>query len=109
MSILFFGWTVQYPKKVHIAVPVVGTFITGWTVVSTQPVAMTYLVDIFPTRSAAAIASLNLARCLSVAGGTRFIILSVDAVGVGLAFAICAAVQAAALVGVGVQWKLGAA
>ena len=109
LSILLFGWTIQYPEKVHIAVPIVSTFITGWTAVSTQSVVMTYLVDIFPARSAAASASLNLARCLLAAGGTSFVMPLVNAVGVGLAFTICAAIQAAALVGVGVQRKFGAA
>lgn len=108
LSILLFGWTIQYPEKVHIAVPIVSTFITGWTAVSTQSVVMTYLVDIFPARSAAASASLNLARCLLAAGGTSFVMPLVNAVGVGLAFTICAAIQAAALVGIGVQRKFGA-
>ncbi|GMF68477.1 unnamed protein product [Aspergillus oryzae] len=92
LSIILFGWTIQYPDRVHIAVPIVSTFITGWTAVSTQSVIMTYLVDIFPDRSAAASASLNLARCLFAAGGTSFIMPMVNGVGVGVAFTICVAV-----------------
>lgn len=30
-SILLFGWTVQYPDQVHIAVPIVATFFGGWS------------------------------------------------------------------------------
>lgn len=105
LSILLFGWTIQYSHRVHIAVPIIATFVTGWTAVSTQSVIMTYLVDIFSDRSAAASASLNLARCLFAAGGTSFVMPLVDSVGVGLAFTICAIVQAVALTGVAVQWR----
>ncbi|XXH02169.1 hypothetical protein Hte_008537 [Hypoxylon texense] len=109
LSIILFGWTIQYPDRVHIAVPIVSTFITGWTAVSTQSVVMTYLVDVFSDRSAAASASLNLARCLFAAGGTSFVMPMVDNIGVGLAFTICVIVQAVALLGVAVQWKCAAA
>lgn len=104
-SVLLFGWTVQYAQRVHVAVPVVATFVTGWTAVSTQSVVMTYLVDVFSDRSAAASASLNLARCLFAAGGTSFVMPMVDAIGVGAAFTVCVGVQAGSLVGVGVQWR----
>ncbi|RAH50658.1 putative MFS multidrug transporter [Aspergillus brunneoviolaceus CBS 621.78] len=107
-SIILFGWTIQYPHKVHIAVPIVSTFITGWTAVSTQSLIMTYLVDVFPERSAAASASLNLARCLFAAGGTSFIMPMIDGVGVGVAFTICVAVQLLALVGPFIQWRFAA-
>ncbi|KAL1864539.1 hypothetical protein VTK73DRAFT_5788 [Phialemonium thermophilum] len=108
MSILLFGWTIQYPHRVHIAVPIVSTFITGWTAVSTQSVVMTYLVDVFHDRSAAASASLNLARCLFAAGGTSFVMPMINGVGVGLAFTICAAVQGIAMLNLAFQWKFGA-
>lgn len=105
LSILLFGWTIQYPDHVHIAVPIVSTFITGWTAVSTQSIIMTYLVDIFSERSAAASASLNLARCLFAAGGTSFVMPMVRGIGVGLAFTVCIIVQAVAISGVFVQWR----
>ncbi|KAJ5762093.1 uncharacterized protein N7511_005475 [Penicillium nucicola] len=105
LSIILFGWTIQYPQHVHIAVPIVSTFITGWAAVSMQSVIMTYLVDIFPDRSAAASASLNLARCLFAAGGTSFVMPMIDGIGAGLTFTVCVAVQAVALVGPLVQWK----
>ncbi|KAK9366554.1 putative mfs multidrug [Lipomyces kononenkoae] len=109
MSITLFGWTIQYPDHVNIAVPIVSTFITGWTAVSTQSVIMTYLVDIFPNRSAAASASLNLARCLFAAGGTSIVMPMTNRIGVGLAFTICVAVQLVALVGPFVQWNFAGA
>ncbi|KAL2128358.1 hypothetical protein VTI74DRAFT_9286 [Chaetomium olivicolor] len=107
-SIILFGWAIQYPRKVHIAVPIVSTFITGWTAIATQSVIMTYLVDVFHDRSAAASASLNLTRCLFAAGGTGFIIPMVNAIGVGLAFTVCVAAQLVALLGLAVQWRFGA-
>ncbi|RFU78622.1 hypothetical protein TARUN_3592 [Trichoderma arundinaceum] len=108
LSILLFGWTIQYPHRVHIAVPIVSTFITGWTAVSAQSTIMTYLVDIFSDQSAAASASLNLARCLFAAGGTSIVMPMVNGIGVGLAFTICAIVQFVALLGPAIQWKLAA-
>ncbi|KAL0942088.1 MFS multidrug transporter [Colletotrichum truncatum] len=104
-SIAVFGWTIQFPDRVHIAVPIASTFVTGWTAISTQSLVMTYLVDVFPDRSAAASASLNLARCLFAAGGTSFVMPMVNAIGVGLAFTVCIAVQAVAVLGAGIQWK----
>ena len=105
MSIILFGWSIQYPHHVPIAIPIVATFVTGWTAVSTQSVIMTYLVDIFPDRSASASASLNLARCLFAAGGTSIVMPMVDGVGVGWAFTICVAVQLIALLGPIVQCR----
>ncbi|RKL02089.1 hypothetical protein BFJ70_g17369 [Fusarium oxysporum] len=107
-SIMLFGWTIQYPNQVHIAVPIISTFITGWTAVSTQSVVMTYLVDVYSDRSAAASASLNLARCLFAAGGTSFVMPMINSIGVGLAFTVCVAVQALAMLSLAIQWKFGA-
>jgi MFS family permease len=107
MSILLFGWTIQYPDRVHIAVPIVSTFVTGWTATSTQSVIMTYLIDICSDRSAAASASLNLARCFFAAGGTSVVMPMVNGVGVGWAFTICAAVQSVAMLSAAVQWRYG--
>lgn len=108
ISIIAFGWSVHYAQRVHIAVPIITTFVTGWTAVSTQSIIMTYLVDVYSDRSAAASASLNLARCLFAAGGTSFIMPMVNGVGAGLAFTICALVQGVALSGVVVTWRFSA-
>lgn len=104
-SILLFGWCIQFSGRVPIAVPIVSTFITGWTLISTQSVIITYIVDVYPDRSAAASASLNLARCLFAAGGTGFVMPMINGIGVGLAFTACAAVQLLALSLVFVTWK----
>ena len=108
-SILLFGWTVQYSKSVHIAVPMISTFVTSWTAVSTQTAITTYLIDVFPDRSASASASLNFARCLAAAGGTRYVIPMVNSIGVGLTFIICTVIQIIALSGIAVQCKFAGA
>ncbi|KAK3986442.1 MFS multidrug transporter [Cladorrhinum sp. PSN332] len=105
-SIVVFGWTIEH--EIHIAVPIVTTFITGWTAVGMQGLITTYLVDIFPDKSAAATASMNLARCLCGAGGISFVMPLVNKIGVGWAFTVCAGVQVVALVGPGVQYKFAA-
>jgi Na+/melibiose symporter-like transporter len=106
-TIILFGWTIQYHNRIHIAIPIISTFITGWTAVSIQSIIMTYLVDMFVRQSAAASASLNLARCLFAAGGTSLVMLIINSVGVGWAFMICGGMQAVALVGFAVQWRFG--
>lgn len=105
LSIILFGWCIEFSSRVSIAIPIISTFITGWAVVSTQSVIMTYLVDVFPASSAAASASLNLARCLLAAGGTGFIMPMIDGIGVGWAFTTCAIVQISALSLVFVTWR----
>lgn len=107
LSILLFGWTAQFPDQVHIAVPIVATFLTGWTAASTQSIGATYLVDVFHERSAAAAASMNIARSGLAAAGTSAIIPMVDGVDAGVAFTICVAMQLIAMVGLVVQWKYG--
>ncbi|KAI0200055.1 major facilitator superfamily domain-containing protein [Astrocystis sublimbata] len=105
-SIVTFGWTIQY--RVHIAVPIITTFITGWTVVSIVSVVTTYLVDIFPKHKAASSASVNLARCLLAAGGTSIVTPIIKAVGIGWTFTIATAVQLVALaLGMGIQLRYG--
>jgi predicted MFS family arabinose efflux permease len=105
VSIIPFGWSIHYSRHVHIAVPIVSTFITGWTAVSTQSMIMTYLVDTFHDRSAAASASLNLARCLLAAGGTSFIMPMINGIGSGPAFTVCVGAQIVALLAVVVHLK----
>ncbi|KAJ1548721.1 hypothetical protein HK405_000088 [Cladochytrium tenue] len=105
LSVLLLGWTIRFPDKVPLAIPIITTFVTGWTAIGTQSLVMTYLVDVFPTRSAAASAALNLARCMFAAGGTSFILPLVEAVGAGWAFTVCVGLQILALAGAGVQVK----
>ncbi|KAI0413976.1 major facilitator superfamily domain-containing protein [Xylaria grammica] len=106
-SVLIFGLTIQYSQRVHIAVPIITTFFTGWALVSTQSVIMTYLIDVFSEQKAAASASMNLARCILAAGGTSIVMPLIDAVGVALTFTITVAALLVALVGIAVQGRFG--
>ncbi|KAI0972578.1 major facilitator superfamily domain-containing protein [Xylaria arbuscula] len=104
-SVITFGWTIQY--RIHIAVPIVTTFISGWTAVSIVSIITTYLIDVFPEQKAASSASVNFARCLLAAGGTSIVTPIIDAVGVGWTFTIAVAVQLVALLGLAIQWHYG--
>ncbi|GKZ63437.1 hypothetical protein AnigIFM49718_011845 [Aspergillus niger] len=107
LSVMIFGWTVQYSSHVHIAVPIISTFITGWTAVSNQSIVTTYLVDVFHDSSAAASASLNMARCCLAAAGSGFVMPMVNRVGCGVAFTVCVAAQIFANTGLWIQWRYG--
>ncbi|CAK7229156.1 hypothetical protein SBRCBS47491_007152 [Sporothrix bragantina] len=108
-SLLMFGWTIDC--HVHIAVPIISTFVTGWTAITNQSAISTYLVDVFNAnnRAAASGASINLARCLCAAGGTTFIMPLINRIGTGPAFTVCAGIQVVALTGLAVQWRYGQA
>lgn len=103
-AILVFGWTLQY--GVHISVPIVSTFVTGWMAVSIQSAVMTYLVDVFHEKSASAGAALNIARCLMGAGGTAAANPLIEAVGSGPCFSILTALMGGGLVMVGLQTRM---
>ncbi|KAL2813361.1 major facilitator superfamily domain-containing protein [Aspergillus granulosus] len=45
-SIFLFGWTIQYPQKVYISVPIISTFITGLTDTSSGTGGTTYSVEV---------------------------------------------------------------
>lgn len=107
LSILLFGWSLNYSSHIHISVPIISTFITGWTAVSTLSIATTYLVDIFHEKSAAAGASLNLVRCLLAAGGASFVMPLITKIGVGWAFTAFVGLQGVAVGGLFVQMRCG--
>ena len=89
-SVLVFGWTID--KHVHISVPIITTFFTGWAEIAIQAATSTFLVDVFPKQSASATAALNLSRCLMGAGGTAAIIPLANAISVGWSFTLCTGV-----------------
>ena len=103
-SILVFGWTLHY--NVHIAVPIITTFVSGWMSVSIQTTIMTYLVDEFPDISASASAALNIARCLLGAGGTAAANPLIEAVGIGPCFSILTGLMLIALGVLAIQTRL---
>ncbi|CAL3973495.1 unnamed protein product [Diplocarpon coronariae] len=83
-SVLVFGWTLD--KSVHIAVPIICTLILGWSATSIISVMSTFMVDIYPKKSASATAALNLMRCLMGAGGTAAVLPTVNVIGAGWTF-----------------------
>ncbi|KAK8204601.1 hypothetical protein M8818_005039 [Zalaria obscura] len=92
-SVLVFGWTLD--KDVHVSVPIICLFFLGWTAISIQSTVATFLVDIYPDRSASATAALNLARCLLGAAGTAAVSPCVKAMGVGWTMTLFTAIMAA--------------
>lgn len=102
-SVLVFGWMVD--KGVHVSVPIIATFVLGWSTTSLQSIITTFMVDVFPDRSASAVASLNLARCLIGAGGTAAVLPLIDAIG---AYTAITAVQVLASGLIAVQMRHGA-
>ena len=104
-SVLVFGWTID--KHVHISVPIITTFFTGWAEIAIQAATSTFLVDIFPKQSASATAALNLSRCLMGAGGTAAIIPLADAINVGWSFTLCTGVMLVSLLLLIIQMQYG--
>jgi MFS family permease len=90
-----FGWTLQH--GVHIAVPIICTFILGWAATSIISVVNTFMVDVYPKKGASATAALNLARCLMGAGGTAAVLPIVNTIGAGWTFTIWVGVMLAGL------------
>ncbi|KAF2140823.1 uncharacterized protein K452DRAFT_351588 [Aplosporella prunicola CBS 121167] len=104
-SLLVFGWSLD--RRVHLAVPIIATFFTGWAAMSLQSMVSTYIVDVFPDRSASASAAMNLARCLMGAGGTAAAMPVIKGIGAGWGFTLLVGVMVAALGLVVVQVRFG--
>ena len=94
-TVLTFGWTIQY--KIHISVPIICTFIMGWSSTSMISVVSTLVVDIFPKEAASATAAINLLRCLMGAGGVAAVLPLVNAIGAGWTFTILTGMSIAGL------------
>lgn len=104
-SVLVFGWTLRY--RVHISVPIICTFVLGWSATSIIGVITTYMVDIFPKQAASATAGVNLVRCLMAAGGTAAALPIVYRIGVGWTFTLLTGIMALSLSLVVSQLKFG--
>ena len=94
-TVLVFGWTIQY--KIHISVPIICTFIMGWSSTSMISVVSTLVVDIFPKEAASATAAINLLRCLMGAGGVAAVLPLVNAIGAGWTFTVLTGMSIAGL------------
>ena len=104
-SILVFGWTLHF--HVHISLPIISTFFVGWSAMSIYISINTFLVDVFPRKSSSATAALNLARCLTGAGGTAAVLPLVGRIGVGWAFTCCVGMMIICLGCWGAQMRWG--
>lgn len=104
-SCLIFGWTLE--KGVHIAVPIICTFVLGWSATSIISVVSTFMVDVYSKKGASATAALNLLRCLMGAGGTAAVLPIVNAIGAGWTFTLLVGVMVIALGLVEVQIRRG--
>lgn len=91
VAVLVFGWVVD--KEVHVSVSIICLFFVGWAATSIQSIVSTFLVDLYPDRSASATAALNIVRCLLGAGGTAAVSPCVRAIGVGWTFTIFAGIM----------------
>lgn len=94
-AVLVFGWALN--KDVNMSVPIICLFFLGWTAISIQSIVSTFLVDIYPDRSASATAALNLVRCLLGAGGTAAVTPCINAIGVGWTFTLFVAIMLACI------------
>lgn len=68
---IVYGWTVE--KGVHLSVPLICQFGSGFASMTQFTSISTLLIDLFPKSSASATASNNLVRCLMGAGATAVI------------------------------------
>lgn len=104
-GVLLFGWTLD--RQLHIAAPIVASFVLAWAAMSAQSVISTYLVDIFPRQSSSATAALNLARCLVGAGATAAVEPTIKRIGTGWTFTMWTGFLVLSLVLLGVQQRWG--
>ena len=87
---LCYGWVLE--KEVHLAAPLVLTFVMGLCMTGSFNVMSVLLVDFYPQSPATATAANNLVRCLMGAAGTAVIIQMINAMGRGWCFTFIAGV-----------------
>ncbi|TPX09030.1 uncharacterized protein E0L32_001709 [Thyridium curvatum] len=88
-----YGWALQ--REVHIAVPLVMSFVIGLTVTGSYSILQTLCVDLNPHAPATAVAALNLIRCLCGAVSVAFIEKMIEHIGRGWTFTFWALLCAA--------------
>jgi predicted MFS family arabinose efflux permease len=79
-----FGWVLQ--KRVHLAVPLVLEFVTGFCMVAMSNTLSSLLVDLFPENPATASAASNSVRCWSAGAMTAAISYMLSGMGWGWCF-----------------------
>jgi MFS family permease len=110
---VFIAFTIGYgfSLRTHIAVPLILQSVIGATSAAVLNINTTYVTDLFPGRSASAVALQNLVRCLMGAAGVAAVDPLIDGIGPGFTFLTAAGfvVMFAPLQWVGVrfgaQWR----
>lgn len=98
-TFLGYGWALNY--KAPLAVPLVISFIMGFSLICTMNSLTTLLTDIFPDRVSTASAAQNLLRCLLGAIGAAVVDSMLSGMGIGWCFTFVSLVMFAA---VGLLW-----
>lgn len=81
-----YGWTLS--AHTHLSIPLILTFVIGFTVSGIFNVCNTLIVDVHPSHPVTASASVSITRCLIAAGGVAVIEVLMNAVGTGWAFTV---------------------
>ncbi|KAH0272987.1 MFS general substrate transporter, partial [Aureobasidium melanogenum] len=105
IAVLVFSWVVD--NHIHVLVPIICLFFIGWAATSIQSIVSTFLVDLYPDRSASATAALNIVRCLLGAGGTAAVSPAVQAIGIGWTFTIFSALMALSVILMSIKHMCG--
>jgi MFS family permease len=98
-TFLGYGWALNY--KAPLAVPLVISFIMGFSLICTMNSLTTLLTDIFPDRVSTASAAQNLLRCLLGAVGAAVVDSMLSGMGIGWCFTFVCLIMVAA---VGLLW-----
>ncbi|OKL59781.1 hypothetical protein UA08_04741 [Talaromyces atroroseus] len=104
-TFLGYGWALDY--KTSLAVPLVISFILGFSLICTMNSLNTLLTDIFPSRVSTASAASNLVRCLLGAVGAAVVDSMIDAMGIGWCFTFTGLVMGAAVMFLWCEYKWG--
>uniref|UniRef100_A0A093XTE4 Quinidine resistance protein 2 n=2 Tax=Talaromyces marneffei TaxID=37727 RepID=A0A093XTE4_TALMA len=94
-TFLGYGWALNY--KAPLAVPLVMSFIMGFTLICTMNSLTTLLADIFPDRVSTASAAQNLLRCLLGAVGAAVVDSMLVRMGLGWCFTFVSLLMVAAV------------
>lgn len=109
VSMIAYGWVLG--QKVNLAGPVILLFVGGYSLNGTSQVLNALLVDLWPTRSAAATAASNLFRCELGAAASAAIRPMIEAMGTGFAYLTLVLIAMLSSLGlwvtqrVGIKWR----
>ncbi|KAJ1554372.1 hypothetical protein HK405_005260 [Cladochytrium tenue] len=113
VALAAWGWSLEFAP--NIAAPCVLLYIMGVGMIGFSNCVNALLIDMFPKKAGAVIASNNLARCLVGAAASAAIVPMIEAMGAGWAYVVVAAFYVAGspliliLMWKGMQWRAVAA